>query len=82
MKELEKKDGNAFDQAFLQYQVAANTRVKDTLEVFQQHASAEFRPTLEHGVKIATERLETARQLLNQIGSHDARQAVDEESAG
>jgi hypothetical protein len=70
--ELEKKEGAAFDQAFLQYQIGAHTRMKDTLEVFRQHASAEFHGTLENGLKIANERLEQARQLLTQVGSGDA----------
>jgi hypothetical protein len=82
MKELEKKDGTAFDQAFLQYQIAANMKMKDTLEVFKQHASAEFHPTLEHGLQIANQRLEQARQLLNQVGSSDVGQAVDERNDG
>jgi predicted outer membrane protein len=65
-EDLQRREGEDFDRGFLEYQRLAHVGTIATLQVFQQHASPELRPTLDESLTMARDHLASIRQLLGE----------------
>jgi putative membrane protein len=62
-RELEQKQGAEFDMCFIGSQVGAHMMVLDELQVFQNHASPEFRSKLTEAQQTVQKHLDHAKQI-------------------
>lgn len=70
-KSLGKKEGAAFDIAYLEHQILMHQQMLDTLQVFRKNAgSDEFKALLEEGEQTTRQHLKTARRLFEQTHQH------------
>jgi predicted outer membrane protein len=79
--ELERKEGREFDMCFLGHQMMAHMLLADTLEVFQNHASAELKPILAEAHKSVQGHLEHAKELAKSV-DRDSSETVRRNEAG
>lgn len=66
-KEAAQKKGADFDKCYVGFQVMGHLHMADTMKVMKRFASADMRTALEQGDKIATEHLDHARMLLEDL---------------
>jgi hypothetical protein len=66
-KELSKHQGMDFDQAFMGQQLLAHMEMVDKLSVFKNHASPKLRQVIESELQMATNHLNEARQIMEQM---------------
>ncbi len=66
-KELDGKQGKAFDECYMGLQIAAHMHMADELTVLARHVSPEFKPVLEKGLKTAQQHLGEAKQVMKDI---------------
>lgn len=67
-RELDKRQGEEFDQAYLGHQTVAHIGMLATLKTFERHASDEMRPLIQQGVATAEQHLRHAEELKTQLG--------------
>lgn len=63
--EMEKSEN--VDQAYLGFEVAANMKLLDTMQVAKQHASPELKLVLDEGIRTTKNQLEEARRLMKLV---------------
>lgn len=66
-KELAKHEGMDFDQGFMGQQLMAHIEMVDKLTVFKSHASPQLRQIIESELQVATNHLNEARQIMEQM---------------
>jgi predicted outer membrane protein len=66
-KELAKHEGMDFDQAFMGQQLLAHMEMVDKLSVFKNHASPQLRQVIDSELQMATNHLNEARQIMEQM---------------
>lgn len=66
-KDLQEKSGKEFDQCYMFGQVMGHMHMADTLKVISNHASSQFKQTVEKGHQKTREHLEEAKQLSKQV---------------
>jgi len=69
-KELDAKQGAAFDQTYTAMLVASHSMCNDMLMVFQQHASPAFKTVLGDGQKTVAAHLQSAKAHCEKLQSH------------
>lgn len=70
---LEQKTGDEFDRCYMHMAVGAHVAAVDTIEVFRNHASGEFRQALSEGLPTVQAHLDHAKmisQKLDGAGAH------------
>ena len=70
-KDLEQKQGNHRDEAFVGMQLAGHQHMLAELEVLEQYASPELRSVLNQGRQTTEKHLETAKSLIHGLVAHD-----------
>ena len=63
--EMEKAEN--VDQVYLGFEVAANLKLLDTMQVAKQHASPELKLVLQDGIDTTQSQLQEARRLMKLI---------------
>jgi putative membrane protein len=71
-RELEQKSGAEFDKCYMYSQVGAHMGAVDTLTVFQNHASGEFKDMLAEGLPVVKGHLDHARSLAKKLDGGSA----------
>ena len=69
-KELDQKQGAAFDQTYAAMLVASHTMANDMLTVFQQHSSPAFKAVLSEGQRTTAAHLQTAKDHCEKMKGH------------
>jgi predicted outer membrane protein len=71
-RELDQKQGAEFDKTYIGMQIGAHMMMADMLQVFQNHASPEFRKTLASQQKTVQSHLDHAKQIMKSLDSKTA----------
>lgn len=66
-RELDSKQGKAFDDCYAGMQIGAHMRMVDELTVLSRHVSPEMKPVLDKGLKTAQKHLDEAKQLMKDV---------------
>jgi len=64
---LNEKSGKKFDECFIGMQIDRHTAMKAKLEVFQRHASGDFKDLLDQGLKTTEHHLDRAKKIMEQL---------------
>jgi predicted outer membrane protein len=70
-RELDSKQGKAFDECYMGLQIGAHMKMVDELTVLSRHVSAEFKPILEKGLQTAQSHLDNAKTVLKDINEDE-----------
>jgi predicted outer membrane protein len=76
-RELDSKQGKAFDECYMGLQIGAHMKMVDELTVLARHVSADFKPVLEKGLQTAQQHLKDAKQVMNDINEPQTASAKD-----
>jgi hyperosmotically inducible periplasmic protein len=66
-KELKSKEGTKFDHCYVGMQVGEHMKMVDTLSVFQEYASPDFKALLKEGEETAEEHLKHAKMMAEKM---------------
>jgi predicted outer membrane protein len=78
-RELDSKQGKAFDECYMGMQIAAHMKMVDELTVLQRHVTPNFKSILERGRETAQHHLDNAKQVMKDV--NDSRTADSKDSA-
>ncbi|MBI3864661.1 MAG: DUF4142 domain-containing protein [Planctomycetia bacterium] len=78
-RELDAKQGKAFDECFMGLQIAAHMQMVDELTVLERHVAADLKPVLNKGLKTAQKHLDDAKQVMKDI--NDSTRTADAKEA-
>jgi hypothetical protein len=78
-KELERRKGSEFDDAFVGFQIAGHVDMLETLKVFRAHASPQFQQVLTDGLKTTEHHLVDAQKLMEQLAGKSAGSTASKE---
>jgi predicted outer membrane protein len=76
-RELDGKQGKAFDECYMGLQIGAHMKMVDELTVLARHVSPDFRPILEKGLQTAQHHLDDAKQVMKDINDSQTADARD-----
>jgi predicted outer membrane protein len=81
-RELDSKQGNAFDECYIGMQIGEHMKMVDELTVLAKHVSADLKPVLETGLKTAQHHLEEAKRIAKEVkgSAKTAAKEKDEDS--
>lgn len=77
-RELDGKQGKAFDECYIGMQIGAHMKMVDELTVMARHVSPDFKTVLEKGLHTAQQHLDNAKQVMKDI--NDTRSADSKNS--
>ncbi len=76
-RELDGKQGKAFDECYMGLQIGAHMKMVDELTVLARHVSPDFKPILEKGLKTAQHHLDDAKQVMKDINDNRTADSKD-----
>ena len=78
-KDLERRKGAEFDDAFVGFQIASHIHAVETMKVFRKHASPQFQQVLSEGIKTTEHHLADAQKLMEQLADKSAGSTASKE---
>lgn len=76
-RELDSKQGHAFDECYMGLQIGAHMKMIDELTVLSRHVSPEFKPILTKGLQTAQSHFDKAKQVMKDINDGQTASAKD-----
>ena len=78
-KDLERRKGSEFDDAFVGFQIAGHVDALETMKVFRKHASPQFQQVLSDGIKTTEHHLADAQKLMEELAGKSSGSTASKE---
>lgn len=69
---MAEKDGAEFDKYFIGYQISGHAMMKNTMVVFERHATGELKELLAESIKTTEKHMKKAEQIMTDLNSHSS----------